>query len=300
MENKQENTKSNGTNKLLLILLIASLGLNAYLFTSKSSMQDSYKIEKDSLITARVDVEKELTDTYTELNQYKGINANLDSLLSEANGKVDEQKARIEKLIRKEGNSSTLNKKLKAELEELKKLRDQYLERIDALLVENDRLKKEKDELSGTVDNLTKNLENTVTTASVLRSEYMKVNAYKKRSNDKYSTTAMAKRTNKIETCFTVLENKIAKSGSKMMYLRIIEPGGKVLGNRSEGSSTFRKAGSSEELQFTTSKEIDYKNDKQDECITWEEQDRVFTSGTYLIEVYIDGNLSSMSSYTLR
>ena len=77
-------------------MLIASLGLNAYLFTSKNTMQDDYKVEKDSLITARVDVEKELTDTYTELNQYKGINSRLDSLLSEANGKVDEQKAKID------------------------------------------------------------------------------------------------------------------------------------------------------------------------------------------------------------
>jgi hypothetical protein len=79
-----EQQKSNNS-KILLVLLIASLGLNAYLFTSKSNLQESSKNEKDSLITARIDVEKELNETYTELNQYKGENARMDSLLAVAN-----------------------------------------------------------------------------------------------------------------------------------------------------------------------------------------------------------------------
>ncbi|MBL7924295.1 MAG: hypothetical protein JNL88_08855, partial [Bacteroidia bacterium] len=155
------NTPTSGgsnTNKVLLVLLLASLGLNAWLFTSKSSMQEDHRQEKENLVTANLDIEKELNDTYAELNQYKGINSRLDSLLQEANGKVDEQKARIEDLRKKEGNSSRLNKQLQQELAELKKLRDEYLERIDALLVENEQLKKEKNELSSTVETLTKNL----------------------------------------------------------------------------------------------------------------------------------------------
>ena len=110
----------------------------------------------------------------------------------------------------------------------------------------------------------------------------------------------MSKRTNKLESCFTVLENKIAKRGEKVVYMRVIEPGGKVLGNRAEGSSSFKKADSSEELLFTVSKPIDYTGDKQDVCVNWEEQDRVFVSGTYVIEIYIDGNLSASSSIVLR
>jgi DNA repair exonuclease SbcCD ATPase subunit len=300
MESNQNPQKQNGTSKLLIVLLIASLGLNAYLFTSKNTMQDDYKVEKDSLITARVDVEKELTDTYTELNQYKGINSRLDSLLSEANGKVDEQKAKIDALIKREGNSKKLNKELQAELAELKKLRDQYLEKIDALLVENEQLKKDKNELTTTVESLTKNLESTVTTASLLRAEYLKINSFKKRNNDKYTSTVMAKRTNKIDACFTILENKIAKSGSKTVYLRILEPGGKVIGNRSEGSSSFKLTGTNEDVLYTMSKTVDYTNDKQDVCIIWEEADRTYAPGSYMVEVYIEGSLSGVSSLTLR
>lgn len=290
----------NTTQKLLIVLLLASLGLNAWLYSSKSEMSESHRVEKEGLITANLDIEKELNDTYTELNQYKGINSRLDSLLLEANSKVDEQKSRIAELMKKEKNSSSLNKQLMAEMQELKKMRDEYLERIDALLVENENLKKEKNELSGTVETLTKNLENTVTTASILKSEYLIVSTYKKRSNDKFVSTAMAKRTNKIESCFTILENKIARPGEKTVYMRIIEPGGKIVGNRTEGSNSFKKADTNEDLLFTTSKTIDYKNEKESVCIDWTEQDRVFSSGTYMIEIYIDGYLSAVNSITLR
>lgn len=299
MENN--NSKGNNTNKLLLVLLLASLATNVWLFSSKSTMQEDYRQEKDSLITANIDIEKELNDTYTELNQYKGINGRLDSLLQEANGKIDEQKARIEAIIRKEGKTSKLNKQLLAELDELKKLRDQYLEKIDQLLVENEQLKKEKGELTATVENLSKDLEKTVNTASVLRAEYIRPAAYKKRSSGKYVATAMAKRTNKIEICFAVLENKIAKSGSKTAYMRLIEPGGKVLGNRSEGSSTFRRNDTGEDVLFTSSKTIEYNNDKVDNiCMEWEEQDRLFTAGTYTVELFIDGNPAGSSTVVLR
>lgn len=295
----QPNT-GNNTNKLLTVLLLGSLGLNAWLYSSKSDMQESNRVEKEGLITANLDIEKELNDTYTELNQYKGINSRLDSLLLEANSKVDEQKSRIANLMKKEKNSSALNKQLMAEMQELKKMRDEYLERIDALLVENEKLKKEKNDLSGTVETLTKNLENTVTTASILKSEYLVVSTYKKRSNDKFTSTAMAKRTNKIESCFTVLENKIAQPGEKTVYMRIIEPGGKIVGNRTEGSNSFKKADTKEDLLFTTSKTMDYKNEKESVCIDWTESDRVFSSGTYMIEIYIDGYLSAVNSITLR
>jgi DNA repair exonuclease SbcCD ATPase subunit len=299
MENSAPQSKG-GTNKLLIVLLLVSLGLNAYLFTSKNNIQEEAKTEKDSLITARIDVEKELNETYTELNQYKGENARMDSLIAAANIDIEKYKERIAALIKKEGNSAALNKKLKAELEELKGLRDKYLEQIDALMVENEQLKKDKQDLTSKVENLSQNLEQTVTTASVLRAEYVKVKSYKKRNNDKYTETAMAKRTNKLETCFTVLENKIAKGGSKTIYLRILEPSGKVLGNRAEGSSTFKKTGSSEELLFTASQQIDYDNKNQDLCINWEEAERNFAPGKYIMEIYVDGNLSGSSEVNLR
>jgi uncharacterized protein YeeX (DUF496 family) len=295
-----EHEQQNGKNKLLLLALIISLGLNIYQWTNSRSVHEQNVVKIDSLITSRLDVEKMLNDTYSELNQYKGINSKLDSLLLEANSKVDEQKERIQLLIKNEKNQEVRNKKLQTELAELVKLRDEYLEQIDSLLVENEKLKKEKDDLSSTVASLTENLENTVNAASVLKSEYFTVTALRKRSNDKFIPTAMAKRTTKLEACFTILENTIAHEGQRTLYLRIVEPGGKVLGNRSEGSNTFLKSGTEENLLFTNSKMIEYKKEKMDICLDWSDALTPFVSGTYMLEVYIDGTLSGATSITLR
>jgi len=302
MENKPNTTaeKKSNNNKIWIILFALSGIFNVYQWQNKNTVIESYEFKTDSLMTAKMDIDKELGETYQELNQYKGINEKLDSLLAEANTNIDQQKARIEKLLKSEKNSAAQIKKLKAELEELKKMRDEYLEKIDKLLVENEQLKKDKQELTSTVENLSKNLESTVNQASVLKSEYMKVKTFKKKSSDKYSETAMAKRTNKMEVCFSVLENKIAKAGERDVYLRIVEPGGKTMGNRSGGSNTFKMANSGEEVQFTSSAKLNYNNVKEDLCINWEEQERIFSPGTYVIELYLDGNLSGATSYVLK
>lgn len=299
MENQNNNSSSGGKGRIWIILFALSALFNVYQWRNHTSAVETFEVAKDSLITARVDVEKELSATIEELNKYKGINEHLDSLLAEANSKIDQQKAKIEKLLRNEKNSASLNKKLMAELEELKKLRDDYLDKIDALMVENQRLKQDSTNLAGTVETLSKNLETTVNTASVLKSEYFKTSSFKKKGNGKFTSTAMAKRTNKLDVCFTLLENKIAKGGEKSVYLRVIEPGGKVMGNRSSGSNSFKMA-SGEEVMYTNTANVNYENKNVEQCISYEEAERIFTPGTYVIEVYVDGNLSGATSYVLR
>jgi len=284
----------------LIGLLIVSVSLNAWQHFQKASLEDEFATEKQQLVATNLDIEKELDDTFSELNQYKGINAQLDSLLKEANARVDEQGKRIRDLMRKEGKATAKNKELLAQLDELKLLRDQYLEQIDKLLLENQQLKNEKSTLSGTVDSLSQNLRQTISVAGELRAEYVKVNAFKKRSNDKYSPTALAKRTNKIECCLTILPNKIAEKGDRKIYLRLIEPGGKVIGNRAEGSDKFMNKAGSEQLLFSVSKDIQYTGDKIDICMEWEDVERNLAPGTYLAEIWVDGSPAGQGTIFLR
>lgn len=301
MENKSpQNDLKKSSGRWIIGLLIVSIAFNVWQYFQKAALEDEFAKEKQELVATNVDIEKELDNTFSELNQYKGINAQLDSLLQEANAKVDEQGKRIRELIRREGKTAARNKELLAQLDELKLLRDQYLEQIDKLLLENQLLKNEKSALSGTVDSLSQNLRQTISVAGELRAEYVKINAFKKRSNDKYSPTALAKRANKLECCLTILPNKIAEKGKRKIYLRIIEPGGKVIGNRSEGSDKFMKKGGSEELLFSVSKDIQYDGDKLDVCLDWEDAERNLGPGTYLAEIWVDGAPAGQSTLVLR
>lgn len=299
METKNtEQKKNKGT--LWIVLFLISAVFNIYQWRNHTTTIANFEQRVDTLVVERVNVEKELADTKSELEKYRGISANLDSLLNEAQAQIDQQAAKIKNISRSERNAVELNKKLQAQLKDLQMLRDEYLGRIDSLLMANKELVVEKERLTSNVESLSKNLETTVATASVLKSEYIKVKSFKRRDSGKYVETAMAKRTHKMDVCFDVLDNKISKPGDKTVYLKITEPGGKPIGNRSTGSSTF-KTSTGEEVMYAATTTINFTGAKQNVCLSYEEQkDKMFPAGTYLIEVYVDGVLSGAGSYTLR
>lgn len=299
METKNtEQKKNKGT--LWIVLFLLSAVMNIYQWRNHTTTINNYEQRVDTLVVERVNVEKELADTKSELEKYRGISANLDSLLNEANAQIDAQAAKIKNITRSEKNSAELNRKLQAQLKDLEGLRDEYLGRIDSLLMANKQLQGEKEQLTSNVETLSKNLETTTATASVLKTEYITVKSYKRKDSGKYVETAMAKRTHKLNVCFDILDNKITKPGDKTVYLKITEPGGKPIGNRSTGSSTFTTA-SGEEVMYAATSTVSYTGAKQNLCMSYEEQtDKMFPAGTYLIEIYVDGTLSGAGSYTLR
>lgn len=298
MDTQNQNKGKKGT--LWIVLLLLSVALNVYQWQNHSTSVNMYEQKVDTLVVERVNVEKELSDSRAELEKYRGISANLDSLLNEAQAKIDEQAKKLKATSSNNANLKNMNADLQKQLAELRMLRDEYLTKIDSLLMVNKQLVDEKEQLTGQNQSLSKNLESTVATASVLKSEYIKVKSFKRKGSGKFVETALARRTHKLEVCFDILDNRIAKQGEKTVYLKITEPGGKPVGNRSTGSSSFNTA-SGEEVMYATSAVIDYQGSKQNQCLSFEEQeDKKFAPGTYLIEIYVDGNLSGAGSYVLR
>lgn len=285
---------------VLLLLLIASIGFNIYQFKNQKTMVVEHGTEVDSLINSRVEVERELATTKMELEKYMGIAGNLDTLLSEEKSKVAAQEEKIRKLIATEKDATKLSKRLKEELEELKKLRDESLEKIDALLAENKALKEQNENLNSQVTDLNQQknlLEQKVNTASQLKAEYVKVNSFKKKSSGKFVESVLARRTNKLEACFTIMDNKVAATGDKMIYLRILAPNGKVLMGFTKASFTSSE---NEQIEATASQKISYTGDKQDLCLSYENDERILEPGTYIIEVYLENSLVHQSNYTLK
>ncbi|MBP6402980.1 MAG: hypothetical protein KA492_10655, partial [Bacteroidia bacterium] len=156
--------------------------MNIYQWRNHTTTINTYEQKVDTLVVERVNVEKELSDTKAELEKYRGISANLDSLLNEAQAKIEEQAKKIKDINSRERNMASLNTKLKQQLADLQMLRDEYLGRIDSLLMANKQLVTEKEQLTSNVESLSKNLETTVATASVLKTEYIKVQSFKRKS----------------------------------------------------------------------------------------------------------------------
>lgn len=296
-----EPQKSNrNTLSLVLLLLIASLGANFYQWRNHSSTVTEYTNQVDSMNTAGIDIQRELESINLELEKYRGIAGNLDTLLNDANAKIAKQEQKIKKIMAEEKDKTQLNKKLKVELDELKKLREEYLDQIDNLMAENKALKTENSDLNTKVENLNEQknmLESKVNTASQLRVEYLKLNSYKKRNSGKYVESVLAKRTNKIDVCFTVMDNKITPAGEKMVYLLITEPTGKILMGYTKAQFTTID---NVTVDATASQKINYTGEKQDLCLAFENEERILEPGTYTIYVYMENVLVHQSTYVLK
>jgi DNA repair ATPase RecN len=300
MEKNESTSGGNKVNWILIVLLALSLIMNFYLWQTNTIKVEQMVYVTDSLSLAKQEVEREFEDVLEELGMYKADAIKNDSLLAEAEKTIKQHRERIEKLLSSEKNYSKLNKKLEAELAELYKIRDEYLEKINALTAENTKLKEETVNLNQRIGDLETNLNKTVTTASVIKAEYVRTSAFKMNMFKKPVVTTVADKVYNMKVCFSVMDNQIAQAGQKEVHLRIVEPGGKTMGDRSSGSGTFKLAGSGEEVQYTASQQIDYNNQKQDLCLNWSDSKKSFAPGTYIIEVYVDGNLSSASSHVLK
>lgn len=302
MQDNKEQNKSNKMAALLLgLLLLVSAGINIYQWKNQTSTVVSYDIQVDSLLSVRVELERELATADLELEKYRGMSVSLDSLLNDANEKIALQEKKIREIIVKEKNGTQLNSKLKKELAELRKIKDEYFEKIDQLVAENKELKAQNEILQESVSGLKSEktvLQGKVSVASQLKAEYLKVTSFKKKGNGKYIESATAKRTNKLDLCFTIMDNVVAEKGERMVYCVMKEPSGKVLAGYSK--ATFNDAGTGEELIATASQKMDYNGTKQNLCLNYESDQRILPSGTYSFAVYVDGTLVAETAYMLK
>src|SRR6478609_6506484 len=86
---------------ILMALLLLSIVFNVYQLKNHSTTVIAYDSKIDTMITVRIDLEKELATSEVELEKYRGISANLDTLLNDANAKIAAQEKRIRSILAK-------------------------------------------------------------------------------------------------------------------------------------------------------------------------------------------------------
>ena len=308
MENPRIESKEEKKNKtaliILSVLLIASIGANLFLWNSKREVETVMQTKVDTLVINNTNLEVDVKSKVAELEIFKGKNDSLNKVIDEGVNKINTMESEIATLKKQAKGNAAKRKELEAKVAELNRLTEEYLERIDQLVTQNKLLKNENDSLT---TNLTKanadrtDLQGKVTTASVLKTEYVKVSPMKKKfMSEKLDETSMAKKVIRFKTCFTVMDNKIAAAGKKTLYMRVVATDGKVVGSPTANSGKF-KTSKGDDAQYTVSKDIDYNGSKSDQCLEYDEPNKnVFVPGNYIVELYVDGTLTSTSGVTLK
>lgn len=268
----------------------------AGLLSEKSYNEERFESTLDSLQTLINNLNSEalmLRDQieHPEKNEkYKGLMDEYNSL-----------KLRLGQLQSGGGNSP----KLKKEIAELKARIQQLEQEIIAFKAQISGLEMEKTQLTADVaDNKRKaddyknesaRLQNQIDEAAKLDFEDIISGGIKYKSEEKKKDKPKAKSLNKIQVCFSIAANKIAKPGARDIYVRIITPTGQVL-KRGEQSVTIN----GESLAYSIQKTQQYSNKEELVCMYYDKNDDKLEKGDYSVEIYAEDRLVGKSAFTLK
>ncbi|MFN3403854.1 MAG: hypothetical protein ACK40G_07145 [Cytophagaceae bacterium] len=304
-ENKKNQVVAMASTGAIMVSLFFGSG---YLYVNNNDLKKDIQ-EKQSQVSSLTDtktkLETEVKTIGTELTGFKGKNAELDKLLTEANSELEKKRVRIEKLMKENASLS----KVKKEVEELKKMKVQYAaqvrnleSRISELSRENEYLKSDNEKLKlafNDLSNKNSELQKKVEIASVLRVENVLVAGMKKTKKAFVPVTKSSK-TERVNMSFDLVENKVADIGPKNIYIRILDPKGKTLPSPSTESGNFSNLDNNINLPYTALEVVEYNKTKKRVTVNYDVKGAAFEKGTYKVEFYCDGYFCGSSQLKLK
>jgi predicted nuclease with TOPRIM domain len=298
--------KDQDSKKVIVIIVITILlGVNALLlwqFFDKKTHLEQVSRELDTTMAEKESLSAELQRVKTEYEKLNQENASLQNQLSAKDEEIRLKIAQIQKLINT-GDAAQL-KKAKEELNSLRLLNQKFIAQIDSLNTSNKILSEQNFSLNQNlssantkVSSLTQEnsvLSNKVAIASVLKTANLKALGVRYKNSGKETETNRSKSTDRIKTCFTIMENLVVEKGPKDIFVRVLSPDGAVMSTTSE---TFMFNGQA--TLYTTKESIMYENRNTELCVYWE-KGNTYNPGKYTIELYCESNQIGIVSLELK
>jgi hypothetical protein len=295
MNEEKENSRKRGGIILwsVIILLLISNVVTIWLWQTTKNEVIRERIVKEQIYVERDNVQSDLLSLKKEYETLQGKDEAMQK-------EIDEKKARIEELIaeavRHKGDAYMIAK-LRKETETLREIMKGFVRTIDSLNTLNIHLVAEKKTVLKQLDvekekqnvliKEKDELKTTIAKGSILTCFNITAKAMSyKRGGKKETETNKARKTQKIKVGFTLGENKIARSGEKTVFIRIMTPDGKEMAKSYDDNYKFafnKSAG-----YFAGKEVLNYANVEISGVIYCEGQGE-YVPGTYQIEVTCDG-----------
>jgi len=302
-----ENNKNSGNRIFIVIsgvLLLTSIFLGWQLYRQKNDTR-TVIVEKEKIQNDYSSVKSELEEVTKAYDELTTDNKQLQSELDARREELEDLSVQLEKY---KGDASKVIK-LKKELETIRALIKSYLKDIDSLQIANQGLQDENTRVKGDLkseqnksqqlSNEKKALSDKVELGAQLKAYNLFADAVRIKGGDKEITTAKAKRADRIRACFTLSENKIARAGSKMLFMKVTDPGGQVLVTSTDEGNTFNNNG--EKQYYSSKKEVNYENESVELCLSFTKKDSDdFKSGKYKVEVFCDATQIGNTTFELK
>ncbi len=287
--------------KVLTIVLVLAVAGAIFMWTNTKTELNGLLAEKES---QRVELQANLDKLMTQHNQLKAENTELSGSLVEKDSVIQAKATEIENALKYKWSYF----KIKKQFEELQTVSDGYVTQIEGLKVENQKLTDEntmvkgqyaaEQEKTSTLTKIKNSLTDQVDKASIVKTFAVTASGVRVKSSGKERITDKSRRLNKIKVCFTLVENVIAKAGSRDVYIRIAGADNKILAKGLGDEFAFDYNG--EKLQYSIMKTVDYNNEALTTCCYWDKADLELAAGAYKVEVYEGGNVIGHANFTLR
>jgi hypothetical protein len=297
-----ENRKKSGLLWVLIGLLAITNAVTFWMYLQEKNNGNQTIVLKEQVIIERDNVKNELLQLQKDYGSLKTNDAALQAEIDAKKAEIDELLANAEK----HKGDPYIIAKLKKETETLREIMRGYVRTIDSLgtlnktlIIEKDNVLKDLATEKGKITNLNKekdDLSATVQKGSILSCFNVSAKGVKFKSGGKKEIeTTKASRTQKIKVSFSLGENKIAKSGEKTVYVRIVTPDGKEMAKSYDDNYrfTFNKSGG----YFAGKETLNYAN-TEISGVTYCEGQGELVPGNYIIEITCDGAL--IGNTTLR
>jgi peptidoglycan hydrolase CwlO-like protein len=303
MENQSgQNTKKNSNViYFLIVLVLALLGTDVYLYFQKNKSDTKIVYQNDE----KTRLQTELDSLEAQIEQVNSVKT---KMTDELKAKNDSLQMKI-KTLRQElaKGKLTVGELSKAE-EDVKQLRyfvTKYTADIEELRKQNETLTTERDTLKTNLATVkekatslakqNEDLSTKVQIAQALKLATAQITAYKIKNSGKEVDVKRSGPAKKIKINFTVASNTLAEKKLHDIYIRVIDPTGNLITASDSGSFTS----DGQELQFTYKTSIDFKDDGSMYTIDWVNP-VAFQKGTYTVLLYADGSTMGKSTFDLK
>jgi hypothetical protein len=260
----------------IVVLAVICLFLGIQLFVGGEKFKDL----SGDYSRLEMDKEQVVFDLEKLRFSYDTLNIENSMMLAE----ISAQRDKIDGLITSVKNGNWELGKAKKEAATLRVIMKGYIVTIDsinqlnqALTEENTAMRdrvKEVQVINEKLEERQENMEEIIEVGRVLQCTEINVVGIRVTQTGRQRETARADRVEMIKVCFTLLENKIAEPGNKVLNLRVTDLEGNVLLPNNDGG-------------YSATRNIDYSNDRLDACVFYsvDIETNALISGEYTIEI---------------
>lgn len=294
--NNQENNPNRSAKsirgyQIVIILLVVILGVLAFIyFRQVKNLKHDAKFEQEML-------QENIGNLITDLDNLK---VNNDSI--RYNLGIERQRADslMDKLQKEKNISRSTIRKYEKELKTMRNIMRNYVKQIDSLNRLNRSLTQENvvfrqqvtDERARAevAEEKASELNNKVKVGGIIKARNISLVALN--ANDR--VVPRASRAERLKVSFVLTANDLATPGERNIYVRITGPDGYVMAGNV--SSMFDFEG--DKLTYSAVRGIDYQNKDLEVGLFYNGSG--ITSGTYKVEVYMDGYMIGASEAYLK